>query len=84
MKRKTKSLLLLLAVVLVLSVGALSANTTSPTVPLASHAEMAAVGGSCGGALGVAAGLAVASLSPCSAICAAGAWYALCAAAFVC
>jgi len=48
------------------------------TAPTAIAAESNVVGGSddaCAATMGVATGLAIGALSPCSIICAAGAWY---------
>jgi len=60
-----------------LALSALSARPTDyKTQPLARTAEVQAVGGSrCTAALGIGAGLAIAALSPCSILCAVGAWY---------
>lgn len=72
---KRKTALCLLGAGLALS--GLSARPAAYKVqPLARSTEVQAVGGSrCTAALGIGAGLALAALSPCSILCAVGAWY---------
>jgi hypothetical protein len=77
MLRKYKAVFAVVAVVLALSITTLSA---SPAVsqPLSTAAQSQVQGGvSCDYALGLTAGLAIGALTPCSIICAVGAWYSL-------
>lgn len=79
---------LLLAIVAVI---AISVSAVSAVVPSAGSHELAATtqaqlsgGLSCDGALGVGAALALGALTPCSIICAVGAWYSLALIAYTC
>jgi hypothetical protein len=72
---KQKATIGLLTLALALTVFS-ARPTINKTQPLTAGAEAQAVGGShCSAALGIAAGLAIAALSPCSIVCAVGAWY---------
>lgn len=84
MKKSSKSIVLLFVLVLGLSVSAVSATPAAISQPMTAQAEAQAVGGSCGGAVGLGVGLALGALSPCSIVCAVGAWYSLAAIAWQC
>ena len=76
-----KKMLLVFALTLGMSLSLVSAKprqANSQPVQATAVVEVQTVGGNgdgCGAALGVAAGLAIGALSPCSIICAVGAWY---------
>ena len=75
-----KSMVLATALTVGMSLTFVSAKTHSRAVstPAPIAAEARIVGGvsdGCAAALGVATGLAIGALSPCSIICAVGAWY---------
>ncbi len=79
---------LLLGVVAVL---AISVSAFSAVVPSAGSHELAATtqaqlfgGLSCHSALGLGAGLALGALTPCSILCAVGAWYSIALIAYAC
>ena len=84
MNKKSKSIVALFLLVVVFAVSSLSADQTAISQPLPADAEAQNVGGSCGGAVGLGVGLAVGALSPCSIICAVGAWYSIAAIAYAC
>lgn len=76
-----KKIVVVSALTLGMSLSLVSAKPR-PVTPVQATAavEIATVGGqpdSCYAVFGVAAGLAIGALSPCSIICAAGAWYAV-------
>ena len=72
MKKRSKAVVFLVAICLLLSITALSAQTSAaPAGPMSVAAERAAQGGDpCLKAIGVAAGVALGTLSPCSFFCA--------------
>lgn len=75
-----KSMVLVAALTLGMSLSLVSAKPHSRQVPAPApvSAEAKIVGGmsdACAATLGVAAGLAIGALSPCSIICLVGAWY---------
>ena len=74
-----KSIVLATALTVGMSLSLVSARPHSNMVPAPTPiaAETKVVGGddACAAALGVAAGLAIGALSPCSILCAVGAWY---------
>ena len=75
-----KSMVLATALTVGMSLSLVSAKPHSNMVPAPAPivAEAQVVGGisdGCAATLGVAAGLAIGALSPCSIICAVGAWY---------
>jgi len=73
-----KSIVLATALTVGMSLSLVSAKPHSKTIPAPIAAEATAVGGmsdACAATMGVATGLAIGALSPCSIICAAGAWY---------
>jgi hypothetical protein len=77
-KKAAIGVMLVLAVIVVTVVSARTAGVEPQR--LSALAQQAVVGGdACGRALGVTLGLAVGALSPCSIICAVGAFYALAA-----
>lgn len=77
--KSTNKRILLCVLVLVFSLSLVSAMPNSVNAqPLAPAAEARAVGGdACAKAWGLGAALAVGALTPCSIICAVGAWYDL-------
>lgn len=80
LKFNLKSIVLATALTVGMSLTLVSAKPHSRlvTAPTAIAAESNVVGGSddaCAATMGVATGLAIGALSPCSIICAAGAWY---------
>ncbi len=85
MKKRSYLLLAVLAAIAV-SVSAVSAFVP----PAGSHALVASVqtqlsgGVSCDGALGLTGALALGALTPCSIMCAVGAWYSLALIAYAC
>ena len=83
--KRSKVMILMVAIVVALSVTALSASAPAVSQPLAAAAQANVQGGlSCDGALGLGAGLALGALTPCSIVCAVGAWYSLAAIAYAC
>jgi hypothetical protein len=83
--KRSKIVFIVTALILALSITTLSAQSPATSQPLATAAQAQVEGGlSCGGALGLGAGLAVGALTPCSIICAVGAWYSLAAIAYAC
>ena len=85
---KVKKMLLVFALTLGMSLSLVSAkprHANSQPVQATAAVEVKTVGGSvdgCDAAFGVAAGLAVGALSPCSILCLGGAWYVFWGAAF--
>lgn len=81
---RTKKAVWLAALLVVVAITALSATQTVPsTHPLGLTAEAQVQGGlSCDAMAGVTVGLAIGALSPCSILCAVGAWYSLAAMGF--
>jgi hypothetical protein len=79
LRSNLKQMVLVAALTLGMSLSLVSAKPRPATpVPATAAVEVATVGGqpdSCYAVWGVAAGLALGALSPCSIICAAGAWY---------
>ncbi|HEV8486993.1 MAG TPA: hypothetical protein VGV87_25840 [Blastocatellia bacterium] len=79
LRSNVKQMIMVFALTLGMSLSLVSAKPRQVTpVPATATVEVATVGGaddSCYAALGVAAGLAIGALSPCSIICAVGAWY---------
>ena len=81
LRSNLKQMALVAALTLGMSLSLVSAKPRPATpVPATAAVEVATVGGqpdSCWATMGLAAGLALGALSPCSIICAGGAWYAL-------
>ena len=84
--KKSTSLVVAILVALALSISAVSAAIPQPASHAITPAAAAKIRGgiSCDAALGLGAGLAIGALTPCSIVCAVGAWYDLALIAYAC
>ncbi|HEV2719785.1 MAG TPA: hypothetical protein VG323_07175 [Thermoanaerobaculia bacterium] len=84
--KKSTTLIVAVVVALALSLSVVSAAVPQPAshaIPAATEAKLRG-GLSCDAALGLGAGLAIGALTPCSIVCAVGAWYDLALIAYEC
>jgi len=84
--KKSTHVVLAVVVALALSISAVSAAVPQPASHVMTPATAATVRGglSCDAAIGLGAGLAIGALTPCSIVCAVGAWYDLALVAYSC